>query len=290
MSAAPIESGDRLSLTLLFATVLHAVLIFGVGFTDENSPGSALPALDVILVQSATLEAPDKADFLANAAQAGGGTSEEAKRPTQVFSSPIPKPDEGIAPMPVRAAAPEPKPAETAPTPVLTQDQSALQVSPVQPRDERRQRELPRGEVPIERSMEMARLASELDRQAQAYAKRPKRKFISANTREYTYANYMAAWVARVERVGNLNYPDEARQRRLGGQVVITVGVRRDGSVESSRILRSSGTPLLDAAALRVVELAQPFPPLPRTSDDIDILQVTRTWVFLPGGQLHDDR
>jgi len=66
--------------------------------------------------------------------------------------------------------------------------------------------------------------------------------------------------------------------------------VRRDGSVESSRILRSSGTPLLDAAALRVVELAQPFPPLPRTSDDIDILQVTRTWVFLPGGQLHDDR
>ena len=283
MSAAPIESGDRLSLTLLFATVLHAVLIFGVGFTDENSPGSALPALDVILVQSATLEAPDKADFLANAAQAGGGTSEEAKRPTQVFTSPIPKPDEGIAPMPVRAAAPEPKPAETAPTPVLTQDRSALQVSPVQPREERRQRELPRGEVPIERSMEMARLASELDRQAQAYAKRPKRKFISANTREYTYANYMAAWVARVERVGNLNYPDEARRRKLEGSLVLTVAINKDGSLERIDIIRSSGQPVLDDAATRIVELSAPFTPVPQGKEEIDILHITRTWQFVAG-------
>ena len=283
MSAAPIESGDRLSLTLLFATVIHAVLIFGVGFTDENSPGSALPALDVILVQSATLETPDKADFLANAAQAGGGTSEEAKRPTQVFTSPIPKPDEGIAPMPVRAAAPEPKPAETAPTPVLTQDRSALQVSPVQPREERRQRELPRGDVPIERSMEMARLASELDRQAQAYAKRPKRKFISANTREYTYANYMAAWVARVEHVGNLNYPDEARRRKLEGSVVLTVAINKDGSLERIDIIRSSGQPVLDDAATRIVELSAPFTPVPQGKEEIDILHITRTWQFVAG-------
>lgn len=283
MSAAPIESGDRLSLTLLFATVIHAVLIFGVGFTDENSPGSALPALDVILVQSATLETPDKADFLANAAQAGGGTSEEAKRPTQVFTSPIPKPDEGIAPMPVRAAAPEPKPAETAPTPVLTQDRSALQVSPVQPREERRQRELPRGEVPIERSMEMARLASELDRQAQAYAKRPKRKFISANTREYTYANYMAAWVARVERVGNLNYPDEARRRKLEGSLVLTVAINKDGSLERIDIIRSSGQPVLDDAATRIVKLSAPFTPVPQGKEEIDILHITRTWQFVAG-------
>lgn len=283
MSAAPIDSGDRLSLTLLFATVIHAVLIFGVGFTDEDSPGSALPALDVILVQSATQEAPDKADFLANAAQAGGGTSEEAKRPTQVFTSPVPKPDEGIAPMPVRAAAPDPKPAETAPTPVLTQDQAALQVSPVQPREEWRKRELPRGEVPIERSMEMARLASELDRQAQAYAKRPKRKFISANTREYTYANYMAAWVARVERVGNLNYPDEARRRKLEGSLVLTVAINKDGSLERIDIIRSSGQPVLDDAATRIVELSAPFTPVPQGKEEIDILHITRTWQFVAG-------
>lgn len=283
MSAAPIDSGERLSLTLLFATVVHAVLIFGVGFSDEDSPGTGLPALDVVLVQAATQEAPDKADFLANATQAGGGTSEEAKRPTQVFSSPIPKPDEGIAPMPVRAAAPDPAPAERAPTPVLTQDSSSLRVSPVTPREERPARALPRDEVPAERSMQMARLASELDRQAQAYAKRPKRKFISANTREYAYANYMAAWVARVERVGNLNYPDEARRRGLEGSLVLTVAINKDGSLERLDIIRSSGQPVLDDAATRIVELSAPFTPIPQAEEEIDILHITRTWQFVAG-------
>jgi protein TonB len=283
VSNAPIGSGDRLSLTLLFATVVHAVLIFGVGFTDEAPPGSALPALDVILVQSATQEVPEKADFLANAAQTGGGNSEEAKRPTQMFSSPVPKPEDGIAPMPVRATSPDPIAAEAAPTPVLTQDSSTLQVSPVTPRDEVQQRELPRDEQLVERSMEMAKLASELDRQTQAYAKRPKRKFISANTREYAFANYMAAWVARVERVGNLNYPDEARRRNLDGSLVLTVAINRDGSLERIDVIRSSGHQVLDDAAQRIVELSAPFNPVPKSEDDVDILHITRTWQFVAG-------
>lgn len=283
MSDAPSETGDRLSMTLLFATVVHAVLIFGVGFTDEDGPGSALPALDVILVQSATQEIPEKADFLANAAQTGGGTSEEAKRPTQVFSSPIPKPDEGIAPMPVRASAPNPTPAEAAPAPVLTQDKSTLRVAAAPTKEESQPRPLPRDEVLVERSMQMARLASELDRQAQEYAKRPKRKFISANTREYAYANYMAAWVARVERVGNLNYPDEARRRNLEGSLVLTVAINKDGSLERIDIIRSSGHQVLDDAAQRIVELSAPFSPVPKSGDEIDILHITRTWQFVAG-------
>ena len=283
MSDAATDTGDRLSLTLLFATVVHAVVIFGVGFTDEDAPGSALPALDVILVQSATQEVPEKADFLANAAQAGGGTIDEAKRPTQTFSSPVPKPDDGVAPMPVRASAPDPTPAEVAPTPVLTQDQSTLQVKPVPPKEETQPRKLPRDEALIERSMQMARLATELDRQAQAYAKRPKRKFISANTREYAYANYMAAWVARVERVGNLNYPDEARRRNLDGSLVLTVAINKDGSLERIDIIKPSGHQVLDDAAQRIVELSAPFPPVPKSEEEIDILHITRTWQFVAG-------
>ena len=99
----------------------------------------------------------------------------------------------------------------------------------------------------------------------------------------------LRAWVDRAERIGNLNYPDEARRRRLGGQVVVSVGVRRDGSVESTRILRSSGTPLLDEGVLRMVRLAEPFPPLPDTGDKVDILHVTRTWVFVPAGTVRTE-
>ena len=93
----------------------------------------------------------------------------------------------------------------------------------------------------------------------------------------------------RVERVGNLNYPDEARRRRIGGLVVISVGVRRDGSVESTRIIRSSHIPMLDEAALRIVKLSAPFAPLPETKENPDVLHVTRTWQFLPGGEMIDN-
>jgi periplasmic protein TonB len=136
--------------------------------------------------------------------------------------------------------------------------------------------------------MEMARLAAEIHLRSQRYARRPSRKFVSASTREYAWAAYLRRWVDRAERVGNLNYPDEARRRRLAGTVVINVGVRRDGSIERADIVLTSGIPLLDAAALRIARLAAPYPPLPKTSEDPDILNVVRTWQFLPEGSLVD--
>ena len=81
--------------------------------------------------------------------------------------------------------------------------------------------------------MAMARLAAEIHLRSERYAKRPKRKFVSASTTEYAWATYLSEWVKRVERVGNLNYPDEARRRRLAGAVVITIAIRRNGTVET---------------------------------------------------------
>jgi len=120
------------------------------------------------------------------------------------------------------------------------------------------------------------------------YAKRPKGKFVSARTQEYAWARYLRDWVDRVERVGNLNYPDEARRRHLSGQVVISVAIRRNGSVERADIVQSSGIPLLDASALRIARLAEPYPSLPHTEEDPDVLHVTRTWQFLPEGGIVD--
>jgi protein TonB len=169
---------------------------------------------------------------------------------------------------------------------VLASRESALRVE--RARDSAEVPPLPQlsGRELIERSMEMARLAAEIERQSELYAKRPKRKFISANTQEYAYAAYMRAWVARVERIGNLNYPDEARRRRIAGQLVLTVAVRSDGSVERIDIIQPSGFPLLDQAAVSIVRLGEPYAPIPATADKIDILHITRTWQFLPGGTL----
>ncbi len=286
--AAPRAGEDqRLVATLVLSVIVHALLILGVGFAIKGR-APLVPTLDVIFSQTSTPLTPKQADFLAQANQQGGGEHDKAQRPRDSQPGVVPQPRQGLAPEQLRAQTAAPAPAPQARVISSPRGEDALPQARPQPRVDTSN--LPPDAAREQRDAEMARLAAEVHLRSEQYAKRPNRKFVSASTREYAYANYLRGWVDRAERVGNLNYPDEARRRRLGGQVVITVGVRRDGSVESARILRSSGTPLLDSTALRIVQLAQPFPPLPRTEDDIDILQVTRTWVFLPGGELRDDR
>lgn len=127
----------------------------------------------------------------------------------------------------------------------------------------------------------MARLQPGIQRDRESQSKLPRRKWISANTREIEFAAYQHAWVAKVERIGNMNYPEEVRRMKLVGDLVMTVGINRDGSVESIEIARSSGKPMLDQAATRIVRLAGPYSPLPdNINASIDVLHITRTWVF----------
>jgi protein TonB len=276
---------ERLSATLVLSVLLHAMLILGIGFAVEDS-APVMPTLDVILTQTKTALTPKQADFLAQADNQGGGEHAKSSRPTAPQAGPLPQPEDGLAPRPLRAQTPAPSPPPEARVIASTNARDTMP-SP-QARPDVEANPLPRGSEKIDRDIEMARLAAEIQLRSQQYAKRPKRKFVSASTKEYAWAQYLRGWVDRVERVGNLNYPDEARRRRIGGVVVISVAVRRDGSVESTRIIQSSHIPMLDNAALRIVRLSAPFAPLPKTQDDPDILHVTRTWQFMPGGELID--
>jgi len=142
--------------------------------------------------------------------------------------------------------------------------------------------ELPNAAVLLANSFKIAALNSELRRKLEAQSQRPRRKFISASTREYKYAAYMEAWRIKVERVGNLNYPDEARKNRLTGSLILDVALNTDGSVNQITIRRSSGSKILDDAAVRIVELSSPFAPFPdHIRAETDILHITRTWQFL---------
>ena len=284
MRSERIGPNERLRVTVLFSLILHAVVVLGVTFRYED-PGASLPSLDVILVQSAAPSRSKQADFLANANQRGGGESERSTRPREPLSGPIPKASGGLAPTPQKAGAPLPKPATPASVLIGAKGEFAVpKVSESSPEvlqlDRATAREL------VERDLEMARLVAEVDRERAQYAKRPRRKFVSADTREYAFAAYMRAWVARIERLGNLNYPEEARRRGIEGELTLTVAVRRDGSIDSIALIRSSGHDLLDQAARRIVELGAPYAPLPHTSENIDVLHITRTWQFLPGGEV----
>ncbi|MGX5673826.1 energy transducer TonB [Thermomonas sp. XSG] len=276
---------ERLRATFVLSVLVHAMAVFGIGFAMEDA-APLLPTLDVIQTRTQTPLTPAQADFLAQASNQGGGEHARSTRPSAPQAGPLPQPEDGLAPRPLRAQTPAPSPPPEARVVASASGEAALptpQARPETPPDD-----APRGREKIERDIEMARLAAEIQLRSVEYAKRPKRKFVSASTREYAWAQYLRGWVDRVERVGNLNYPDEARRRRIGGLVVISVGVRRDGSVESARIIRSSRIPMLDEAALRIVKLSEPFAPLPKSSEDPDVLHITRTWQFMPGGELVD--
>ena len=144
--------------------------------------------------------------------------------------------------------------------------------------------------TPVQQRLEMARLEQEVRDDQEAYARRPRRKYVSANTRSVADAAYQVAWVHRIERIGNLNYPDAARRRHLHGNVVLSVTIAADGQVRDASVYTSSGYRVLDDAAMRIVHLAAPFPPIPREKDAqghrITELVITRTWQFLPGNRL----
>jgi len=277
---------ERLSVTLLFAAALHGATILGLTFSDELlKPREFLPSLDVTLVSARSTDQPDKADFLAQANQRGGGNTDELARPTAPLSGPTPKLTEGIVSQ-IKAPS-APKPSLETPTQMVTTLRSDQSAAALNTEIERKPMPLPAAEQTIERQLEVARLQAEIGENLRAYAKRPRRKFISANTREYEFAAYMQSWVSKVERIGNLNYPEDARRQSLSGNVVVTVAIRRDGSIDRVEVVQSSGHRVLDDAALRIVDLASPYQPLPTDiAQNVDVLHITRTWQFLPGNVL----
>ncbi len=139
----------------------------------------------------------------------------------------------------------------------------------------------------VEKSLEIERLEAQIRRDHQAYQERPRKKFIGARTQEYRFAHYVDNWRLKIERIGTLNYPEEAKARKIYGSLRLTVGIKADGEVDSVEINTSSGSRILDQAAIRIVRLAAPFDRFPdNIRTDTDILHITRTWTFTRADQV----
>jgi protein TonB len=182
---------------------------------------------------------------------------------------------------------PQPPPAPTQQVQAPTAPAPAPEIREETPASDPPKPSLPSASELMRRSSEIARLEAQIAKNYDEYQKRPRRKFIGARTAEFRFAQYIEEWRAKVERVGNTNYPEAAKQRRIYGSLQLTVAIRSDGAVESVEINRSSGQKVLDAAAIRIVELAGPYSHFPADiSKDTDVLHITRTWTFTRGDQL----
>jgi protein TonB len=279
-----ISQTDRFGVTMFGSFLVHMVVILGVTFSLpklRDLPG--LPSLEITLVQTSSDKRTLDPEFLAQANQDGGGdsdTQEIAKNPLPVREiSPVNRD------FPTFQSSPQQRvKSEHEITAMLSQD-TARKIREQESRPDKKELQL---QPPIlglmthrEIQEERARLNAEIDRTWQEYQKRPRRKFLNARTQEYKYAVYLEAFRAKVERIGNLNYPAEAKRRNIRGSLQLGVILTPDGSVKTIELIRSSGHKVLDDAAKRIVELSSPFQPFPddiRT--DMDEMHITRTWRF----------
>ncbi|MBI5659007.1 MAG: energy transducer TonB [Nitrosomonadales bacterium] len=274
---------------LAFSLALHAFVLFGIGFAlpDPRKAAEFLQPLQVVLVNARSKSRPVKADALAQSNLDGGGNTPEdrqAKNPLPVLRD-----DRQFTP---EQAARQVRQLEQEQKRLLTRIKSAHSVAQeqIQEKPQPQESERATGEELVQRSLEIARMEAQIHKDFSAYQKMPRRKFIGARVQEYRFAQYVEDWRIKVERIGNLNYPEAARQQKIHGSLQLTVSIRTDGSVESVEVNRPSGQRILDAAALRIVKLASPFAPLPPDiRRDTDILSITRTWTFTQSDKLESE-
>jgi periplasmic protein TonB len=276
-----ITAGDRLGLTLFFSVVLHGIIILGVVFSHTDpAKTKTSPTLEIILAQTSSPQKPAEADYLAQANQDGGGNVKKRVRPTRPRAAPLASPSPGQNDVMSLPHAATPQSEHT--MEVLTTDQAAEHTVDVSKEQAQPPSDMPSAAQLMMRSQEIAKLSADLSDSLQAYSHRPRQRYISASSQSYRDAAYLEAWRGKIERIGNLNYPEEARRQNLSGSLILDVAINADGSVHSIELRRSSGYKLLDDAAIRIVRLAAPFAPLSaQMRKDTDILHITRTWQFL---------
>ena len=286
ISTERISVDDRLTVTLLLTGLFHLIIILGISFSVlTRDDDGATPTLEVLLVSEALPESEknDRARYLAQRTQQGAGNVMDTARsqlPT-LSNSPLDRPGEFDG---SSVADPFAGPSGGEPEQLVATTDA-------------------RGSTYLAEAEMVAIDATETPRQLLAGAettlpsseddptlrlKGPQRRelMVSPSTRESAATLYIDAWRRRVERVGTLNFPNQARRSGLTGNPVIEVALSSDGQLADMKVRRSSGHADLDQAALQILRLSAPFEPFSRDlAARYDVLRFVYEWQFV-GGEL----
>ena len=288
---------DRFGLTLSLAILIHALIILGISFVEEDTRLPRYETMEIILVKQKTAE-PKEAKKLAQANLQGGGVIKDMISPkssmAEPYLDPKPKTPPPKAPSseiqesaPVKKNIIEDNKSSNSPTEKLVLSDKMKQldetrVIPEQKKTRVKKPRMPSASELLTNSFKIASLSAENQLKNETKEKLPKRKHITATTKEYKYAAYMEAWRLKVERIGNINYPEQARRDGLSGSLLLDVALNSDGSINQITIRRSSGIEILDNAAINIVKLAAPYAVFPpQFKNETDILHILRTWQFI---------
>jgi len=283
------HAASRLVIYTLGASLaIHGVLL-ALRFRpfDFKKMQDRTPPLEVALVNAKSKSKPTKADILAQANLDGGGNTDanrQAKTPLPVLPKAGASGEIAVAAQKIEALETEAKELMTRLRSAPTAPSAPKPVDVPEPAVQPSTNEL------MQRTLEAMRIEARIAKEMEVYQQRPKRRFVGGRAEEYRFARYVEDWRSKIERVGNLNYPEAARQLKLYGNLLLTVSIRSDGSVENIEINRSSGQRVLDAAAVKIVQMAAPYAAFPADiKRDTDVLHITRTWMFTKGDELRSE-
>lgn len=266
-------------MTFFLAALLHGILILGITFSlspvaEDKTP----PTLDIILVQTQNPSEDKDAKYLAQISQQGGGNSEKKSRPRDLFTAPSVAKKPGQALLQTQQQASRQK--QTEEIAILRQKESDYNI-------ETQEQQTKPDDVTIKkqestaRKAKAARLIQEISNIIEHQIEQPRVKYMNSSTKEFLPARYMREWINRVERIGNLNYPDQARRSELSGTLILDVTINSNGELLKIDLRKSSGHKILDDAAQRIVKLAAPYSVFPdKLKKEADVIHITRSWEF----------
>jgi protein TonB len=273
---AKITDNDRFGLTFFLVSIFHGMVILGITFSIAPSADSKTsPALDIILVQTQSPNDVEDADYLAQISQQGGGNAAKKARPRELFSAATLSDQFGISKQ-------SQKQKQNEQLALLTQDKARHLINTQQTKpNTTSEDEQIINEFYTSSNSQAAPLAAEISNTIEQQASIERTRYLNSSTKAFTPAKYMHEWIKRVERVGNLNYPDQARREKLSGTLILDVVIRADGKLLKTDLRQSSGHQVLDDAAKRIVRLAAPFSAFPKKlRQEADVIHITRSWEF----------
>lgn len=277
LSLPKISDTSPFGTALGVAVALHLAVIFAVGFKLER-PQATASTIEVTLAQHDAQTKPQESDYIAQNNQEGSGSTDKPNEITTDRAAPLASPLFREVDVPVPSQAHQSRQPEPEQKLIATRG-----ASPQDPSQNKIDSEDQTENTPPQNAREIASLRAKLSHQRQLYSKMPRTLVLTtASARAAEEAGYLLRWIEWVEKIGNENYPEEARQKKIFGAMRLAVALERDGNVASVEILQSSGQRVLDQAAVRIVRLAAPFEPFPSGIKQ-DRIEVIRTWNFVPG-------
>ena len=270
------QSNDRLTVTMFLVGLFHLIVILGVTFAPPASDTSEAPTLEVLLVDNSLPDSAENlhASYLSDRTQQGSGNATD-----------------GRTRQPGAGSAPENAPGEKSPEPDASRpsydEQGNLIVTPAgATRFVANTADMALPPLPEELKTGIPTPFDGLDPNAALALKGRERRelLVTPSTRASDVATYLDGWRRRIEQVGTLNFPNEARRQHLSGNPLVLVVLASNGGLVRADIRRSSGHAELDQAALDILRLATPFESFPaELSRRYDVLRFSYEWEFVAG-------